>query len=867
MLDYLRRYITGAAYSFPVQLLLMHFRNTPVLLLFWAVMFFGTAGVFGRSYGVMHVLLDPEYLGEVTFFSFFWSGLAFSMFLMAWNVTTYVMNSHHFPFLASLNRPFSKYCLNNMLIPSAFIVFYMISIHTFQSYNQYAGAHKIWQLQAGFLFGTTLGLLIAALYFQLTNKDVFTYLQTADFLHLKADFDWLNRQITRSLDRNFKGISNLNKRINKNIDTSLRKVKMPLRLSAVADRRKQQEADRVRDNPYHEAWRVDYYWTLGFRIKRVRNVRHYNPELLLRVFRQNHFNAFVIQIASAFFLLLLGFLVEYPFFVLPALASALLLFAGLTSLAGALSYWLRGWYIVGVVALLLLMNWITGMPRFAEYNIVYGLNYDTIPAEWTYQNIDKLSSMQNYRTDVAATLRILERWRFKNTPRLAVNDTTAFANDTLTTAAALVTDLTPLKDNKTDTIPVKILVEKQNTRIKTRIKSRHKNTPALTTINAQKTPIKPKLVFVCASGGGMRAGLWAMTVLQTADSLTHGALTRHTILEAGASGGMLGLAYYRELAWQNARHKLPYSPYSAQYRHNIAKDLLNPVLFSLATNDFFVPWLKFNFSHTQHHLDRGYYFEQTLVKNTEGLLGRKLADYKLPEARAEMPMMMLTPAIIADGRRLLISPQGTSYMTQQSSAFRDSVLGDIDAIEFRRFFAAQNADNLQFTSALRMNATYPYILPNVHLPSLPTMEVMDAGMVDNSGLNSAARFMDVFRDWIAANTSGVVIVQILDSGLRDTPLIGKPEGVIARFINPLTTLGTLSLDVQNYHDNNMLNYLQESFGKGHIDVVRFVYKSKREQDRASLSFHLSRREYEDVVSAILHPDNQQNLARLQQLLR
>ena len=835
IVNYIIRYLKGAAYSFPVQLLLMHFRNNPVLLLFWALLFLGTSGSFGRSYGVMHVLLDPEYLGEVTFFSFFWSGLAFSMFLMAWNVTTYVMNSHHFPFLASLNRPFSKYCLNNILIPASFVTFYIVSIYTFQSYNQYVGAHHIWQLQAGFLSGTGTGLLIAALYFQLTNKDVFTYLQTSDFLHLKAEFDWLNKQINSNLDRRFKGISNLNKRLNKTLHKNLRKVKVPPKFSAVGDRRKLQEAQRVRDNPYHEAWPVVYYWTLGFRVRRARSVQHYNPDLILSVFRQNHFNAFVIQIASVFLLLLLGVFVEYPIFVLPALASALMLFAGLTSLSGALSYWLRGWYSIGVVALLLLMNWITGIPRFAEYNIVYGINYDTIPAEWTYSNIDRLSSMANYRADCAATLRILGHWLQKNTPHATAKS--LLATDTLRPAVLY------------DTLGVATATDSNY-------------------VASPKTELrKPKLVFICTSGGGMRAGVWAMTVMQTVDSLTGGALTRHSILETGASGGMLGLAYYRELCWRNAKKALPTPPYSELYRRNIAKDLLNPVLFSLATNDFFVPWLKFNFSHTQHHPDRGYRFEQTLLRNTSGILQHTLADYRLPEARAEMPMMMLTPSIIADGRRLLISPQGTSYMTKQNSAFRDSVLGDIDAIEFRRLFAAQNADNLAFVSALRMNATYPYILPNVHLPSNPTMEVMDAGIVDNYGLNAAARFIDVFRVWIQQHTSGVVIVQILDSGQRDTRLYGKPEGVITRFINPLSTVGTLSLDVQSYHDNNMLNYLVQSIGDDRIDIVRFVYKSRKEQDRASLSFHLSRREYQDVESAIQHPDNQQSLRKLLRLLR
>jgi len=33
---------------------------------------------------------------------------------------------------------------------------------------------------------------------------------------------------------------------------------------------------------------------------------------------------------------------------------------------------------------------------------------------------------------------------------------------------------------------------------------------------------KPKMVFLCVSGGGKRAALWTLAALQTADSMTEG---------------------------------------------------------------------------------------------------------------------------------------------------------------------------------------------------------------------------------------------------------------------------------------------------------------------------------------------------------
>jgi hypothetical protein len=75
--------------------------------------------------------------------------------------------------------------------------------------------------------------------------------------------------------------------------------------------------------------------------------------------------------------------------------------------------------------------------------------------------------------------------------------------------------------------------------------------------------------------------------------------------------------------------------------------------------------------------------------------------------------------------------------------------GQPEAIEFQRFFRDQDADNLKLTSALRMNATFPYITPIVSLPSQPPMRVMDAGLRDNYGYRiSRFAFLHTFRDWI-----------------------------------------------------------------------------------------------------------------------
>src|ERR1700734_1616510 len=87
---------------------------------------------------------------------------------------------------------------------------------------------------------------------------------------------------------------------------------------------------------------------------------------------------------------------------------------------------------------------------------------------------------------------------------------------------------------------------------------------------------------------------------------------------------------------------------------------------------------------------------------------------------------------------------------------------DPDAIDFGAFFYRQDPMNLRLLTALRMNATFPYVLPNVWLPSRPVIDVMGARLRDTFAEMNAIRFLNAFREWLKENTSGVVLLQIRD---------------------------------------------------------------------------------------------------------
>jgi hypothetical protein len=370
--------------------------------------------------------------------------------------------------------------------------------------------------------------------------------------------------------------------------------------------------------------------------------------------------------------------------------------------------------------------------------------------------------------------------------------------------------------------------------------------------------VKPKMIFINCSGGGLRASIWSYRIMQMADSITKNEFSRSTQLISGASGGMIGAAYYRELYLQE---KLGISKHSNGKKElfNIGKDLLNPVAFSITVSDLFFNIQKFKEGETKFAKDRAYAFEQQLNENTGYVLSKPLSAYREAEGSGLIPMMIFSPTIVNDGRRLLMSPQNISYLTNHLDDSTFNFELTIDEIEFRRLFAKQNGDNIRFTSVLRMNATFPYILPAVSLPSEPMIHVMDAGIRDNTGLKTSLRFLYTFKEWIEENTSGVIFVDIRDSH-KERPIEKKPRMTFMQnIITPLGNIYGNLLTIQDYNQDEAYEYAKAWF-HGKFDFIKFELPTK-EQD-ISLSWHLTTREKVSVYNSVSIPENQASFQKL-----
>ncbi len=557
---------------------------------------------------------------------------------------------------------------------------------------------------------------------------------------------------------------------------------------------------------------INSYLNLSYKIRKVKQHIRFDQQELLKIIDQHHLNAVSVELVVFIIIMVIGYFRDIPEFQIPAAASTFLLFSFFTMFTGAFSYWLRGWAISGIIGLAILVNFLFENNVISIDHQAFGMNYKVEKAKYNLKTLETLNTPLLYTQDSLETVQILEKWKTK------------FPDST-----------------------------------------------------------KPKMVLLCVSGGGLRAATWTLTTLSHINKNLNNKLMESTVLITGASGGMVGASYYREMYLRSKTKNFALKDPN-YYIDNIAQDVLNPMIFSMIVSDFFIGLDKYKVGDQEYYKGRGYAFEQKINSNTEGVMNKLLLDYSKPEKEALIPMAFLTPTILNDGRKLYISPQNISYMNTAHSSYNFKNMR-IKGVELRRFFKKQSADSLHFLTALRMSATFPYVTPNVELPSTPGMEVMDAGYIDNFGITDAVRFTYVFRNWINENTSGVAIINIRDSEKESHIRQNIQQSFWGTMFNPIKSLYANWDAVHDFNNDNSLEY-SNLYLNSNFEIFNFQYaptpeisdqlqnetvhdadlEKEYDEARASLSWHLTRKEKEGIKSTIHNKNNTQTLNRLKDYL-
>ncbi|MGN6292933.1 MAG: hypothetical protein ACTHMV_09340 [Chitinophagaceae bacterium] len=740
----MKAWLRGFYFSFPIQLLFLHFRKYQVILLFWFILFSTINGNFMKGFGADSLYLAPEYLGNVNAVSTALVGMSIGMFIMSWNISTFILFSKNFRFLAATTNPFLKYCINNSIIPIIFLGFYFYRAYEFTRYKELVSPTEILFLAGGFLSGLILILAVSFIYF------------------FRADRSILRRLLPQ--------MTNPDEYL-----THLRPVKETYHTESLI--------------------KVEWYFESPIRLRPTRDVRHYTIEFIDSLFKRHHFAAILCVFVAFIFLVGIGFFLESPFFQIPAAASITIFFTILIGVAGAFSYFLQSWSIPYLIALLLLINFFYKIDWIDPRNKGYGLNYQnkTERPAYTREGLMQLCSPGKVEADRRNMISILEKWK------------------------------------------------------------------------ARQGSEKPMLVVLNTSGGGHRSATFTMSVLQQLDSLTKGAIMKNVFLVSGASGGMIGATYFRELYRQREQGK-NIRLQDRKYVDDIASDVLNPVFSSFVARDLLAPAQKFKVNGFTYVKDRGYAFEEKLNMNTHGFLNKQIKDYADDEKAAKIPLMFFNSVVTRDSRKMLISTQPVSFMMQ---GWQDTLRipeMDPDVIDFGAFFAKQDPYELRLLTALRMNATFPVVLPNVWLPSEPVIDVMDAGLRDNYGQETTLRFLEAFDSWIQANTSGVLIIQIRDRspGGWDYPYLS--DDITDHVTKPFLLLQHNWFKMMEYFQDDMLSYYSEDPGR-RVHKILFQYAASSEENKAALNFHLGKREKLDIIASVNSPGNQESFKKLMKLLK
>ena len=730
-------------YSFPIQLFILHFRKYQVLLVFWYLLGSTINSGFMKNFGADALFFAPEYLGNVNALGAAIVGMALGVFIMSWNITTFILHSKRCKFLATAAQPFLEYCVNNAVLPLLFVIFYFFRLFPFDQHKELMSVGQILLLMVGILVGFTLILAFSFAYFFSAEK-----------------------RIRRSITPIMGAEQHLSKTVN------------PL---------EQPPVDTF-------GMTVSYYMNTSFRFRKVRSVAHYSQDFLDLVFKRHHFAGIISIVLAFIFLIVVGFYMDDKLFQVPAAASIFIFFAVMMAVIGSLTYFLQSWSLPFIIALVFLLDILYQQEIIDPRNKAYGLNYTNISERPGYnkQSLQKLCLPENIAADKTNMITILENWKKK-----------------------------------------------------------------------QKEE-KPVMVFINVSGGGLRSGTFVMNTLQQLDSITNGQLLQHTMLMSGASGGMLAATYYRELYLQKQKGQ-SIDLYNPAYTDNIAQDLLNPVFSSMIARDIFSPAQKFSVGGNKYVKDRGYAFEQKLSENSKGFLDKQLASYKEDEKNAIAPLMIFNSTITRDGRRMMLCSQPVSFMMKPLFYANDTAASP-DAVDFAALFAKQDPLNIRLLTALRMNATFPYVLPNVWLPTNPVIDVMDAGLRDNFGQETTLRFIENFKEWIQQNTGGVIIVQLRDRMSDNWQQPFETGSITDVIVKPATMLQHNWQKLQDYSETDQYSYLHDDIDSNLHRIV-FMYVPEKEDNGAALNFHLTAREKRDVKASFNNTYNQAKLKQLQQLLK
>jgi hypothetical protein len=298
---------------------------------------------------------------------------------------------------------------------------------------------------------------------------------------------------------------------------------------------------------------------------------------------------------------------------------------------------------------------------------------------------------------------------------------------------------------------------------------------SLTTWRAGPGAHCSNLVIFATSGGAYRSAYWTAAVLDEVERLSgepneFADLAGCIRIITGASGGMVGASYYAAMKNEalpdgrigsvierldkdtmESRRRKEGAHFPTRFPYS--RDSLTPVAQQLAQRDVFhVLWPG------RMAIDRGVVLEEQW-----STLDSPFADLRTAEAEGRIPSLLVSPTVFSTTGKSFAQPLLISNLKV------DSLTGPYwrHAVPFFALFP-EVRDSFRLRTAIRMNATFPYVSPAAYLPTDPPARVVDAGYYENYGLATAASWLfsasdlrggETAIEWLGREGLGVILIQ------------------------------------------------------------------------------------------------------------
>jgi hypothetical protein len=281
-------------------------------------------------------------------------------------------------------------------------------------------------------------------------------------------------------------------------------------------------------------------------------------------------------------------------------------------------------------------------------------------------------------------------------------------------------------------------------------------------------PPKPQpLIVVTTSGGASVSAIFTLTFLTELERQKPGSSKRIRIL-TGASGGMLGAAYFR--ARRSEFDPLFNDPEKrealiADMRTRMRTDFLSPVVQQTVFKDLPMSWL----CPSGYVRNRGWRLERAWDKallraDGEPALALTFRQMRTQEVEGREPSMIFSPMMVEDGRPLLISTLDLDRLLEQKEQGGKRINPITPVVEFFKLFP--KGGDVTLGTAVRLNASFPFISPASVVPTVPPRRLVDAGYYDNHGVDTAVGWLMVNEDALRHLVDDHLISKVIVIQLR-----------------------------------------------------------------------------------------------------